>query len=249
MAKAERIALPLPEPPTSAIETVFETLLADIVRGTYAPGSRLPAERELARMLGASRPTLREALRRLAEWNLVVARRGSGIAVRDYREWTIEVLPAYLRYSTPGPHKPTFARFVQDLLQLRRSLMLEVVRIVVGRLPAGGTDKARESVDKAWAARNNAEEFVTHDFMVMRHLVEAANFLPGVWMVNRMAGVYLDLARSLTSAITPPDDYEKVYSGWLDKLAKGEADAAIKLLDAYLERHDNRLVKLLEQFN
>lgn len=55
------------EPEITAIDAVFEKLLADIVRGVHPAGTRLPAERELARQLGASRPTLREALRRLGE--------------------------------------------------------------------------------------------------------------------------------------------------------------------------------------
>src|SRR5690242_8291325 len=55
------------EPEPTAIESVFERILADIVKGVHPAGTRLPAERELARLLGASRPTLREALRRLGE--------------------------------------------------------------------------------------------------------------------------------------------------------------------------------------
>src|SRR5713226_7273557 len=96
--------MPLPKPtelPTTAIDAVFEKLLAAIVSGAHPAGARLPAERELSRRLGASRPTLREALRRLGEWNLVEPRRGSGIVVRPYRDWSIEVLAAYLRYGKP----------------------------------------------------------------------------------------------------------------------------------------------------
>ncbi|HSD88506.1 MAG TPA: GntR family transcriptional regulator, partial [Kofleriaceae bacterium] len=59
----------------TAIDTIFEKLLSEIVGGNYPAGLRLPAERELARQMGASRPTLREALRRLGEWNLVEPRR------------------------------------------------------------------------------------------------------------------------------------------------------------------------------
>src|SRR6476659_1210776 len=94
------------EPETTAIAQVFEKLLADIVSGSYVAGTRLPAERELARQLGASRPTLREALRRLGEWNLVEPRRGSGIVVRPYRDCAIEVLAAYLRYGKPQHGQP-----------------------------------------------------------------------------------------------------------------------------------------------
>jgi GntR family transcriptional regulator, transcriptional repressor for pyruvate dehydrogenase complex len=45
------------------------------------PGERLPAERELAAMLGASRPALREALRSLQARGDVEIRRGSGVFV------------------------------------------------------------------------------------------------------------------------------------------------------------------------
>src|SRR6185503_10698967 len=95
---------------TTAIDQVFEKLLSDIVSGAHPAGSRLPAERELSRQLGASRPTLREALRRLGEWNLVEPRRGSGVVVRPYRDWSIEVLPAYLRWGRPGAGEPAVTR-------------------------------------------------------------------------------------------------------------------------------------------
>lgn len=49
--------------------------------GEYAPGARLPAERELARELGVSRPSLREALIALEIEGLLEVRVGSGIFV------------------------------------------------------------------------------------------------------------------------------------------------------------------------
>src|SRR5438477_2699697 len=110
---------PQPEVETTAIDAVFEKLLSDIVRGAHPAGSRLPAERELSRLLGASRPTLREALRRLGEWNLVEPRRGSGIVVRPYRDWSFEVIGAYLRYGKPDANQPNIARILLDLFAMR----------------------------------------------------------------------------------------------------------------------------------
>src|SRR5438309_10078327 len=114
------MALPNPDPnPTTAIDAVFERLLADILSGVYSAGARLPAERELARQLGASRPTLREALRRLGEWNLVEPRRGSGVVVRPYRDWSLEVFAAYMRYGKPEPGQPGLVRMLLDVLAMR----------------------------------------------------------------------------------------------------------------------------------
>src|SRR5687768_13663756 len=124
---------------TTAIDTVFDALLADIVRGTYTAGTRLPAERELAKQLGASRPTLREALRRLGEWNLVEPRRGSGVVVRPYRDWSIEVLAAYLRYGKPANGQPSIGRILLDMLAVRRAMVLEVIKLTASRVPKGGT--------------------------------------------------------------------------------------------------------------
>src|SRR5512146_1970723 len=134
------MALPNPDPnPVTAIDAVFERLLSDILSGVYASGTRLPAERELARQLGASRPTLREALRRLGEWNLVEPRRGSGVVVRPYRDWSIEVLAAYLRYGKPEQGQPTIGRILLDMLAIRRALVLEVIKLTASRIPKGGT--------------------------------------------------------------------------------------------------------------
>jgi DNA-binding FadR family transcriptional regulator len=51
--------------------------------GEFEPGSRLPAERDLARQLGVSRPSVREALIALEVEGWVEVRTGSGVYVLD----------------------------------------------------------------------------------------------------------------------------------------------------------------------
>jgi DNA-binding FadR family transcriptional regulator len=55
-------------------------LIAD---GEFAPGARLPAERELAAQLKVSRPSVREALIALEVEGLIEIRGGSGVYVRE----------------------------------------------------------------------------------------------------------------------------------------------------------------------
>jgi GntR family transcriptional repressor for pyruvate dehydrogenase complex len=61
-----------------AFEACVEQLATAIRLGVYPLGSTLPAERDLAVMVGVSRPTLREAIAALREAGLVETRRGRG---------------------------------------------------------------------------------------------------------------------------------------------------------------------------
>jgi GntR family transcriptional repressor for pyruvate dehydrogenase complex len=67
--------------PQKLYQRVAESIATAIAKGRYAPGSRLPAERDLAEEFAVSRPTIREAMIALEIRGLVGARKGSGIYV------------------------------------------------------------------------------------------------------------------------------------------------------------------------
>lgn len=60
---------------------VAHTLRQEIVDGVYPVGSQLPTEHELCERFSVSRYTVREALRRLREDNLIASRRRAGTLV------------------------------------------------------------------------------------------------------------------------------------------------------------------------
>ena len=64
---------------------IADQLAALIEGGEYAPGGRLPPERDLAKQLGVSRPSVREALIALEVEGYVEVRMGSGVYVSDRR--------------------------------------------------------------------------------------------------------------------------------------------------------------------
>lgn len=63
-----------------AVVAQVEALILD---GVLRPGDRLPAERELAKSLDVSRPTLRDALTELEQRGLLATRHGEGTFVAD----------------------------------------------------------------------------------------------------------------------------------------------------------------------
>lgn len=60
----------------SLAKQISENIGSAIIEGRLKVNERLPTEEELARQFGVSRPTIREALKRLAARNLVHSRRG-----------------------------------------------------------------------------------------------------------------------------------------------------------------------------
>jgi len=66
----------------TAADLVIEQILSMIQSGELVYGERLPSERNLAQMLGISRPTLREAISALAILDVLEIRQGSGTYVR-----------------------------------------------------------------------------------------------------------------------------------------------------------------------
>lgn len=64
-------------------QQVAGAIVTAIHEGKYAPGKRLPSERDLAEEFRVSRPTVREAMIALEIRGLVEARHGSGIYVTE----------------------------------------------------------------------------------------------------------------------------------------------------------------------
>lgn len=95
-------------------DAVAASLERRILEGSLKPGDRLPAERELAAEFGVSRPSLREAIQKLASKGMLHSRQGGGTYVTDRLESTFfdpwqDMLGAH----------PTLR---EDLLEFRRML-------------------------------------------------------------------------------------------------------------------------------
>ena len=69
--------------PQRLYRRIAEEIRGGVVSGQWPVGTRLPPERDLAILLGVSRPSLREALIALEVEGLIEVRTGSGIYVRE----------------------------------------------------------------------------------------------------------------------------------------------------------------------
>ncbi len=72
--------------PKKLADQVFERIRDLIFKGDLTPGEQLKSERELADILSVSRPTIRQALRRLIDRGIVENRQGQGTFVCHPRQ-------------------------------------------------------------------------------------------------------------------------------------------------------------------
>ena len=109
--------------PRRLYRQIADQLRQLISAGEYQPGTRLPAERDLARQLGVSRPSAREALIALEVEGWVEVRTGSGVYVLD-RTQTRENARASLPSTEWGP---------LELIRARRVIEGEIASVAATR--------------------------------------------------------------------------------------------------------------------
>ncbi|GAA4266303.1 FadR/GntR family transcriptional regulator [Frondihabitans peucedani] len=93
-------ALGRPVATSSRVDDLTDRLVTAIAIGEYLPGSRLPAERDLAASLGAGRMTVRAALARLVERGLLETQRGRGGGSFVTAQWPVSSADAVQRTLT-----------------------------------------------------------------------------------------------------------------------------------------------------
>lgn len=134
--------------PFQALEQrrTFEQILLQmeeaILDGRLKPGDRLPAERDLAQTFGVSRASVREALRVLEMFGVMVARRGTGAdagsVVADSAQSGIQ--------SALRMHVGLMRIPARDLVEVRAILEQHSAQNAAARFTPGVTGRLREIV-------------------------------------------------------------------------------------------------------
>ena len=126
-----------------------------IVAGEFAPGSKLPKERELAEQLGLSRNSLREAVRALTLIGVLEPRQGDGTYVTSLEPDLLLAGTSFVSDLLTGPS-------VLELYQVRRILEPAATALATPRLTTGDLDGLRECL-AAMDAADTMQAFIDAD--------------------------------------------------------------------------------------
>jgi DNA-binding FadR family transcriptional regulator len=164
---------------------IADQLAAQIESGEIGPGQRLPAERELARQLGVSRPSVRQALIMLQVEGMVEARNGAGVFVLRVKpartldvsvgdHGLLEVLRARRIVEGEVAAMAARARNLFDVLALRHAL--EPIEDLARNRKFGDASDRRFHLAVAVATHNDAMVTLVGDLYgrPQNHAVERA---------------------------------------------------------------------------
>jgi len=224
----------------SIADEITQQLLELILSGKFAPGERLPGERELAAGFNTNRNTLREAIRNLETLNLVEARQGDGMRVRDFaRCGEINLVPHFLRHTLDDDAR---LAVIEDVLRLRRILLVEAVDAIGRRAPAGEVEAIRKLVRSQEANTDDPEKLVITDLEISQAMVVASGSLAYGWIFNTMAKLYEEVALQYPDLWVFTPNYVEALDAILEAAARRKSQRARKLMQRHLEESDRLIL-------
>lgn len=144
------------QPPPKPGEISEARLIHAILDGTFPINSCLPGERDLAVLLGITRPTLRETMQRLERDGWLEIRHGKPTRVRDFwREGRLGVSLALAQYQHPLP-----VDYVSNLLAVRVLLAPDYTRGAIEK----GAHEVQQALEKIESLPESAEPFARFDW-------------------------------------------------------------------------------------
>ncbi len=154
----------------SLTQSCADAIAAAITAGEYAAGAQLPAEAQMARNLGVSRATLRDALRQLQDRGQIIRRHGRGtfVAKRPIRK------------------------------DLNRNFGITAMIRSGGYQPGTrGLEIRNETADRELA---QSLGLAAGDPVTILERVRLADDRPVVWSSDAMPRRFLDVARAMSAA-------------------------------------------------
>lgn len=172
-------------------EEVVERLRNMIHSGELSSGDRLPPERDLAKLLGVSRPTLRAGIRSLSTIGILQSKQGAGTFVAPADESpTLDSSALRMLSALHG--------FTSDeMFEARLALEMSIAGLAAERATSEQMTLMAEEITGMYASLNSPEQYLVHDMRFHQTVAAASNNRILTSLMNMIATILFD-SRSKT---------------------------------------------------
>ena len=175
----------------STAEEIVVRLRDMIHGGELNAGDRLPPERDLAKLLGVSRPTLRAGIRSLTTVGILQARQGAGTFVAERGDSpTLDSSPLKMLSALHG--------FTSDeMFEARLALEMSITGLAAERATSEQMTLLAEEITGMYASLDSPAQYLLHDMKFHQTIAAASGNRILTSLMNMVATILFD-ARSKT---------------------------------------------------
>ena len=218
---------------TSISKQIAEQLRAAIVAGQLKIGQRLPTEDELAQRYGVSRPSVREALKRLAAQNLVRARRGP-------TGGNFVVQPSYAELAESLSGAATLlvgmgALGIEEIIEARRALQGSCLDLAAANANKSHIQNIEAALIRQQDPAISDEAFCQADVAFHRALVDATDNGMLRFVMYTVIEALIPVTNMVVTVVRERSDIISLHRQMLENLKQGNANAMKASMDELLD--------------
>ena len=217
----------------SISKQIAEQLRNAIVNGQFKIGERLPTEDELAQRYGVSRPSVREALKRLAAQNLVRARRGptggNFVVQPSYEELAESLSGAATLLVGMG------ALDIEEIIEARRILQGSCLQQAIANVSTEHLQNIETALRRQQDPEISDEDFCQADVAFHRALVDATDNGMLRFVMYTVIEALIPVTNMVVSVVRERSDIISLHQQMLDYLAQGNTAALRAKMDELLD--------------
>jgi GntR family transcriptional repressor for pyruvate dehydrogenase complex len=206
-------------------EEVIKRMKELLERGDLRAGSKLPPERELAEMLGISRPSLRQALKALSVMGIIKGRPGYGTYVTDrFSEILSEPLHFLMLFKENLPFT--------ELFEARAIIETKLASLAASRVTEDDLKLMEQSLKGMKDNLNSPKGFLDHEIRFHKAIIDAAG--------NSLLSMVMDILYKLLNQYRERailvlgnglDAMYERHARIFEEIARNDPDAAEKAAD------------------
>jgi len=185
-------------------EEVVTRLREMIQSGELAAGDRLPPERDLAKLLGVSRPTLRAGIRSLATVGILQSKQGAGTFVAEAEESpTLDTSALRMLSALHG-----FTS--EEMFEARLALEMSIAALAAERADSEQMAQLAEEVTGMYASLDRPEQYLVHDMQFHQTIAAASGNRILTALMNMVASILFEYrSKTVKRAIDLKDSAEQ----------------------------------------
>jgi len=220
---------------TRVSEGIIDQIRDLITSGRLLPGDRLPAERDLARILGVGRSTVREAIRALESLSVLETRAGEGTFLSSVPARGSDILTARLFESWQSQRK---------LFEVRQVIEPDLAALAARRATAEHLAGMRKALQEQEQLVARGESGIEADTTFHYLVAEAAGNEVLLKIMDNLMGLLRETRETSLQQGGRPAQSLKQHRAILGAIEARDAEAAQRRMERHIRQMEERVFNL-----